>query len=249
MLSLFRFLFGVLPRWRNWCGAILALPLPAGAAGPPAGTQLRVEPSFGSARLVLEHPYPTPTNGPVTIITCRFYLSGLRLTYADGSTYTEPNSYHLIDAEDSTTFTLLLAQAPTKRVKTLTFCVGVDSAANAAGAQGGDLEPGRGMYWAWHSGYVNAKLEGRSPVCRNPRKEFEFHIGGFQKPYASLRRVTLAVPANASGPLRVQADIGQWLGQLKLAETASVLVPGAAALAVADAYATMFRLAPPAARP
>jgi len=190
---------------------------------------------------------PTPQNGPVTITTCRFYLSALRLTYADGSIYTEPDSYHLIDAEDSTTFMLNLAQAPAKPIKMLTFCVGVDSATNTTGAHGGDLEPGRGMYWAWHSGYVNAKLEGRSPACRTPRKEFEFHIGGFQRPHASLRPVMLVVPA--AGLLHIQADVSQWLSQLKLAETASVLVPGAAAMAVADTYATMFRLVPPAARP
>lgn len=228
-----------------WLGL---LPLLAQASGPPAsGLQLRVEPVFGSEKLTLEtRAYPTATNGPVTITTCRFYLSALRLTYTDGSTYAEPASYHLIDAEDSTTFTLIIEKAPAKPLKRLTFCVGVDSAANVAGAQGGDLEPGRGMYWAWHSGYINAKLEGRSPVCRTPRQEFEFHIGGFQKPYASLRPVTLAVPA--AGPVHIQADVSRWLSQLKLAETASVLVPGPPALAVAAGYATMFRLAP-AARP
>ena len=232
---------------RHWaCPGLLLLAggLLTGSAPAGAGRRLRVEPVFGAEKLTLEtQAYPTPTNGAVTITTCRFYVSGLRLTYADGSTYAEPHSYHLIDAEDDATQTLSLPAAPAKALKTLSFCVGVDSAANVAGAQGGDLEPGRGMYWAWHSGYINAKLEGRSPACRTPRQEFEFHIGGFQKPHSSLRRVTLAVPAGRAGEIHLQADVSAWLNHLKLAETASVLVPGPAALAVADGYAGMFRVA------
>ncbi|SHI32850.1 hypothetical protein SAMN02745146_0547 [Hymenobacter daecheongensis DSM 21074] len=240
------------------CGLLVALALPprpaeaTGAAsparpGPPAGLRLRVEPVFGSQPLVLEtQTYPTAHNGAVSLSTCRFYLSALRLTFTDGSSYAEPASYHLIDAADTATFSLTLPQAPGKAIKMLTFSVGVDSAANVAGAQGGDLEPGRGMYWAWHSGYVNAKLEGRSPACPGPRHEFEWHVGGYQRPCASLRRVTLPVPPGhpATAPLRVLADVGQWLSTRRLAETASVLVPGPAAQALADGYATMFRLAP-----
>lgn len=223
---------------------------PVAASRPVAdtGVVLQVAPVFDGEPLVLNTPrYTTAQGEAVTITTCRFYLSNLRLNYADGTTYAEPASYHLVDAEEESTLTVPLAQAPAKPLHAVSFCVGVDSAANVAGAQGGDLEPGRGMYWAWHSGYINAKLEGRSPSCRTPRQEFEFHIGGFQAPYNSLRRVTLAVPAGSTGRLHLRADIGTWLRKLKLAETASVLVPGPAARAVADGYAAMFRLVPPAA--
>lgn len=217
-------------------------------AGPPTapGLRLRIEPVFGAEPLVLEtRTYPTVQNGPVTIATCRFYISALRLTYTDGSTYQEPRSYHLIDAEADSTFGINLPQAPVKPLKTLTFSIGVDSLANVSGAQSGDLEPGRGMYWAWHSGYINAKLEGRAPACPNPRHEFEFHIGGFQKPHSSLRHVVLTVPTGAAAsPIVVQADVSKWLDGMKLAKIASVLVPGPTAQAVADAYATMFRIKP-----
>ncbi|MBO2009499.1 hypothetical protein J4E00_10590 [Siccationidurans soli] len=198
---------------------------------------------FGAEKLALEtKAYPTSQNGPVTIATFRFYLSALRLTYTDGSTYTEPNSFHLIDAEIDASQAFTLSTAPTKPLRSISFCVGVDSLTNTSGAHGGDLEPGRGMYWAWHSGYINAKLEGRSPACANPRKAFEFHIGGFQAPYRSLRPVTLVVPFGAGASLVIRADAARWLGQLKLADNSSVLVPGAAAMRVADGYAGMFSI-------
>lgn len=219
--------------------------LDAPAAAPP-GLVVRVEPVFGAAPLLLDtQAYPTARQGVVTISTFRFYLSGLRVTYTDGTIYAEPASYHLIDAdpEAAASCQLILSTAPAKPVRALTFCVGVDSAANVAGALGGDLEPGRGMYWAWHSGYINAKLEGHAPACPAPRHEFAFHIGGFQAPHNALRTVTVAVPA-PTGPtaLVLRADVGQWLEALDLAHTYSVLVPGAAAMACADACARMFTL-------
>jgi len=213
---------------------------------PAAGLQLRVAPMFGAEKLVLEtQSYPAAANGQVTISTCRFYLSGLELTYADGSTYTEPRSYHLVDAEQEASQLIALPAAPRKALRRLRFRLGVDSVANVSGAQGGDLDPARGMYWAWHSGYVNAKLEGTCSVCPPPHREFSFHLGGFQKPHNSLRQVTLEVPARlAEQPeLLLQANVAAWLEQVALARTNSVLIAGPAAQQQANAAVRMFSLA------
>ncbi len=234
-------------------GGLLAAASPRVASGAvggaAAGVVVRVRPTFGAAPLVLDkQTYATARHETVTISTCRFYLSNLRLTYADGTTWTEPNSYHLVDAATDSTWTLTLAGAPERTLRRLTFSVGVDSAANVAGAQDGDLEAGRGMYWAWHSGFINAKLEGRSPGCRTPHHEFEWHIGGFAAPHNALRTVTLAVPPSHSPATRtftLRADVGAWLGDRSVAESSTVVVPGPAAMAVADGYARMFSLETP----
>jgi len=224
-------------------------PPPVAPAATPAGLQVRVRPVFGTEKLELEtQPYPTATNGKVSVTTCRFYLSDLQLTYTDGSTYTEPRSYHLVDAGQEASQLIQLPDAPRKALRRLRFSLGVDSTANVSGAQGGDLDPARGMYWAWHSGYVNAKLEGTCAVCPPPHREFSFHLGGFQKPYNSLRQVTLEVPARlARQPeLLVQADVAAWLAQVALASTNSVLIAGPAAQQQADAAVRMFSLMVPA---
>ncbi|WP_201986913.1 MbnP family protein [Hymenobacter rubidus] len=218
------------------------------AVGPPApGLTLRVEPVFNGKPLVLDSAvYQTGTFDKVAISKLRFYLTAISLTYADGRKYAEPASYHLIDADPEATATLQvrLPGAPAGRLRSLTFSIGVDSAANVAGALGGDLDPARGMYWAWHSGYVNAKLEGSTVRLATPHHEFAYHIGGFQAPYNARRTLTLAVPTAlaASGSLTLRADVGRWLDALPLAQQPSVQVPGAAAMEVADACARMFSL-------
>ena len=218
----------------------------------PAGRTLRVEPVFGAAPLVLDSAaYRTGRYEGLAITRLRFYLSAIRLVYADGRTYAEPASYHLIDAdpEARATLTIELPGAPAGALRSLAFSVGVDSAANVAGALGGDLDPGRGMYWAWHSGYVNAKLEGHAPQLATPHHEFAYHVGGFQAPFDARRTLTLAVPAAVAAGHRLvlRADVGRWLGALPLAQLPNVQTPGPAAMTVADAALQMFYLyVPPA---
>jgi hypothetical protein len=48
------------------------------------------------------------------------------------------------------------------------FLLGVDSARNVSGIQTGALDPARGMFWTWNSGYVMAKIEGSSPSAHVP---------------------------------------------------------------------------------
>ncbi len=231
-------LLGALPALRGKD----APPLPA----PASGRTVMVRPWFGAAPLQLATPTgPTAAGDPLMVTVFRCYLGALTLRFADGSTYRDPVAYHLVDAEDSASWTLALPGAPAKPVAALEFRLGVDSAANVAGAQGGALDPALGMYWAWQSGYINAKVEGTSP--RRPalaRRAFAFHVGGYARPNATCRAVTLpcAVPV-AAATLTVLADVARWLGAAPLTETPDVLTPGPAAAVQADRAAAMFRWA------
>ena len=77
------------------------------------------------------------------------------------------------------------------RFNTIAFNLGIDSITNVSGAQGGDLDPTKGMYWAWQSGFINIKLQGTSNSCPPPKNEFEFHLGGYQYPFNSLQTIIL----------------------------------------------------------
>lgn len=227
---------------------LLSLLLTGAESAQNQGVTVRFKPVFNGVPLQLEQRSYTTAQGEAVVITaCRLYVSGLQLQYRDGSTYHEPTSYHLLDAEADSTWTIRLPLAPNQPLTALAFSVGVDSLANVTGAHTGALDPARGMYWAWHSGYVNAKLEGRSPQAGSPRREFEFHVGGYAAPASTLRRVRLPVAGSAAGPLLVLADVGAWLRGVRLVTTYSVLTPGPAAQALADGYARMFRLTPGAA--
>jgi hypothetical protein len=62
------------------------------------------------------------------------------------------------------------------------FLLGVDSIEQASGAQTGALDPARGMFWTWNTGYLSLKMEGTSPDSREPFHAFSYHIGGYRFP-------------------------------------------------------------------
>jgi hypothetical protein len=71
--------------------------------------------------------------------------------------------------------------------------LGIDSLTNEAGAMGGDLDPTKGMYWAWQSGYVNFKMEGKSPICPTWKHKFQLHLGGYLAPFNALQTLDFKV--------------------------------------------------------
>jgi hypothetical protein len=221
--------------------AFLALHFQAGSQ--TQNYSLRIKPVFGSQLLILEtNNYVTASQDTVSVTRFRFYMSSIRLVFSDGSAFAESDSYHLVDAEDSSTLQLHLKNIPAKEIASLEFCIGVDSLASVSGALGGDLDPVKGMYWAWNSGYINAKLEGEIRSAA-PEDQFEFHIGGYLPPYQSIRKVSLTgVSAGAARELTVVADASAWFRNISLKKNNRVVMPGAEAVKIANDYTKMFRL-------
>lgn len=89
--------------------------------------------------------------------------------------------YHLVDVshKSSLKWDAIVAKGD------LTF--GADSAVNTAGVGTGDLDPQKGMYWTWQTGYVNFKLEGVLTLADGSIKEVTYHLGGYRYPYATSR--------------------------------------------------------------
>jgi hypothetical protein len=204
---------------------------------------LRIRPVFGAQSLELHgRQYLTPTGGDsLRIEAFRFYMTGIQLMRDNKPVYTERDSYHLIDAEDSSTWIITLPAAAGD-FDALCFSIGVDSLANVSGAMGGDLDPAKGMYWAWNSGYINAKLEGSSPACKTLHHAFEFHIGGFALPYNTRREIRMSCHRSSDNTIRLQADAAAWLEQIDLKSLNSVVMPSAQAVKLADNYRHMIRL-------
>ena len=205
--------------------------------------KMQFKPVFKQEALVLEDKqYVTAQSDTVVLATFRFYISNVQCVFEDSSTYSEPNSYHLIDIEKEESLSFDLKSMPVKKLRFLNFTIGVDSLANVSGAQSGDLDPIKGMYWAWNTGYINAKIEGKSSSCKSLKNVFEFHIGGYLPPFNALRKVQLPIKNVESNVLNIEADVDKWLSNIKLSETNSVLLPNKMAMTVADNYAQMFKI-------
>jgi len=223
--------------FRLLLGAALLCLAAVPAEQAPRYLEIRIRPSFRHETLVLDdQPYQTASGDRVTISRFRFYLTDLGLRLGDGALYPVPNGNYLIDAEDTASLHLRLAIPDGKTVQGLEGLIGVDSATNSAGAGGGALDAGKGMYWAWHSGYIHAKLEGTCASCRTRGHAYELHLGGFKEPYATQRPVVLPVKGSR---LHLRADASALLGQIALKDSCTVVEPGALAARVAQGFDRM----------
>jgi hypothetical protein len=199
-----------------------------------------IQPTFKNENLVLNNvKYVTGKNDTITISTFKFYISNVEVAFENGTSYKEPQSYHLIDLENEKSLQIQLKNAPDLKIKQLTFNVGIDSTTNVSGNLEGDLDPALGMYWAWNSGYINMKLEGKSSSCKSVKKEFQFHIGGYLPKQNALQRVVLDFHKNTT-EIQLKVDISKWLDEVALKQTNSIMISGNEAIAMSELYKKMF---------
>lgn len=201
-----------------------------------------IQPTFKNENLVLNNvKYVTGKNDTVTISTFKFYISNVEVEFENGTSYKEPQSYHLIDLENEKALQFQLKDAPDLKLKQLAFNVGIDSTTNVSGNLEGDLDPASGMYWAWNSGYINMKLEGKSSSCKSVKKDFQFHIGGYLPKQNALQRIVLDFTKNTTD-IQLKVDISKWLDEVALKETNSIMIPGVKAIEMSNYYKNMFSI-------
>ena len=190
--------------------------------------------------------YVNGSNESFQISRFRFYLSNIELTGPAGTRTSEPNSYHLIDGLDPATQSFSFSAEP-GHYDSLHFWIGVDSTRNVSGAQSGALDPTNGMFWTWNTGYIFAKLEGRSPASTAANQQFAYHIGGFRTGENALRKISLPTPFQLDNEISIEltAELANWFDgkeSLRIASSPTVMKPGIMAGKFADNYARMFSI-------
>ncbi|MFM7015529.1 MAG: MbnP family protein [Bacteroidota bacterium] len=193
--------------------------------------------------------YVNSSGETFSVTNFRYYISNLKLIKEDGTRYVVPNSYFLIDANDTNSMKITLANIPGGKYTGVEYLIGVDSTRNVSGIQSGALDPVNGMFWSWTQGYIFMKLEGNSPAATN--NFYEFHIGGFTGSYNTLRNVSIDFTPSVlivDGGKR-EAEIHILTDVLELfknpvnwtiAGHSSITMPGAKADSIASNYADMF---------
>ncbi|MCB9359689.1 MAG: hypothetical protein H6587_11635 [Flavobacteriales bacterium] len=152
----------------------------------------------------------------ITITKLKFYLTNFSLTKNDKTVWSEKNSYHLIDISTPSTLNLKFKIPSNITFDKIYFLFGTDSLTNVSGVLGGDLDPTKGMYWAWNSGYINFKLEGKSK-----NTPFEFHLGGYSP--STVQEVKLNMNKNNT---KIYFDVANFLNQIDLAKQHKLMSPG-----------------------
>lgn len=166
----------------------------------------------------------------------RCLLSGVRFL-KEGRMVGEGSDPHwLLDAGDPGS--LEIGGRVSERPDAVRFLFGVDSLTSVSGAFGGALDPTRGMYWTWQSGYIFLKLEGWSPASPGRKNEFHLHVGGYAGPHRAQREVTVSLPQE--GDAHIHFDIDLLLDPAELRAGADIMSPGERAARLADRIAQAF---------
>ncbi|MBC6698138.1 MbnP family protein [Hymenobacter puniceus] len=174
---------------------------------------LNVSNMVGNEVLELSRPVPyrTLAGDEFTVTTFRYYLSNIKLKKADGSEFVQPESYYLLDEALPASKSITISNVPAGTYTSVAFTIGVDSARNVTGPRTGALEPSD-MLWVWNTGYINTKLEGRSP--QSPNTAIIFHVVGFSSPTNTIRSVAPSLNGSAlqigqgrTAQLQIRADI------------------------------------------
>ena len=177
----------------------------------------------------------------ITVSMVKFYLQQLTVSRNDKILWTSTES-HLIDLSDTNKVTLAIPLSLGKN-DCLTFTLGIDSATCVSGVKDGDLDPSKGMYWTWRSGYINMKVEGTADRSKSSDHAFQLHLGGYAHPYPTARVVTrcLSNPGNPTFSLSLE----KFLSQTDLSSKDHVMTPGESAATLSQAAAASFEVIQP----
>ncbi len=199
---------------------------------------LRVRPVFQGKPIELEQAFQTTDGDSLSLYTLRFYLSNFVFLKNGKNVFVEKESHHLLDLEAKKSLELDFDLPSGTVFDMISFDLGVDSLTHTAGAMGGDLDPTKGMFWSWQSGYIHFKAEGYYEKCPAQNREFQFHLGGYQGPFKSYRRVIVSVLKNNN--LQVDFDLSAFFENADWTKKYNVMSPGTEAVRLTELLAKSF---------
>lgn len=170
----------------------------------------------------------------VQITKLRFYISRINY-YQSGRVIKQDSLAHLMDLENENGLSLFLPE----ETELIYFTLGIDSIINVSGAMGGDLDPTKGMYWAWQSGYINFKMEGKCSRASTADKSFQYHLGGYLPPFQSAQQIQLVVP---KADTIIYLDLTGLFSNSDFASSPVIMSPGKNAVVASKILANSFKV-------
>lgn len=185
-----------------------------------------------------------------SISTLKYYISNIALYTGQEEAPALPETYFLIDESNDASKTITIPISAGS-YGNLDLLLGVDSARNVGGAQTGALNPANGMFWSRNSGYIMMKVEGQSNSSPAPNNRIQYHIGGFDEPYNSLRHMRyvfftpLTVEEGQTLSVSFTSDLLRWFNgvhELPIKSYPVVTAPDSLSIRYADNAAAMINI-------
>jgi hypothetical protein len=199
------------------------------------------QPVFSGQKIVLSTPIFDNKGDSVVIETLRFYVGNFEF-WKGGQVVLSQKSHHLIDLDVEMSLSLEFPVSEAMDFDSLLFDFGVDSATQMAGAMGGDLDPTRGMFWTWQSGYIHCKIEGNASQCPARGGAFEFHLGGYASPFSTIQKIKVNLTGQQSAATtQINLDLAPFFEQVDWAKKPSIMSPSSEAVRLSKVLAKSFR--------
>lgn len=194
-------------------------------------------PVFNGHKIVLDSVIKDEDGSWIEFNTLKFYISHLALSGAK-SKWIDPTSAYLIDLEDSSSW---IIQTESTEATSLSFFIGIDSVTNVSGILEGDLDPIKGMFWSWNSGYINFKIEGKASNNIQENLSFEYHIGGYLPPFKTVQEVELII-SSTHDTILIEIEIAELFKSEDLKNKNEIMIPGKEASSLAQMLPLLFNI-------
>jgi len=191
--------------------------------GAVQAQEIHLDITCNGSSIGLHRPIPLSEGGSIQVDKLKFYL---RDSHA--------NKMYLVDLEKDTNYTLLKVEG------TVHLELGTDSLINVSGVLSGPFDPLEGMYWAWNSGYINFKCEGKYTDTQAVVHPFSYHLGGYQDPFQTHR--SLSLKSNAAAE-HCELALDSWFLHMFSQVGFNLMSPGLAAVNAMDVLSLGFNLA------
>ena len=202
----------VLSRWA-WV-LLFLMSLISGVAEGQSAVVVHHQVTLGDAKVVLGEWQKSDSNVSVRIDKLRWYVS-LPPAGKKGS------KAWLLDLADSASLDQQMSRPVNNKISLL---FGIDSAIQVGGVGTGALDPLRGMYWTWQTGYVQWKMEGAIRVD-GLESPLELHLGGFDGVTKSQSMLSDYLIYPTTNSVIAQWDISPFLAEVVRRKKFGVMSP------------------------
>ena len=198
-----------------------------------------IETQWSHQKLELGKAYFLDT-ASITISELKFYLSSFKLFSNEVLVYLDSIPAYLFDIENPTSIQLNIPESVD--YDEIEFQLGIDSVLTVSGNITGDLNPQKGMYWAWQSGYINFRIEGQIEHQNQLKEGFDFHLGGYKYPYNSSQLIKIKLKRVNQMNIGLMLDIANILPYFNLNQNKHLMSPGEKAVDFSKAISKSFIL-------
>ena len=207
----------------------------------PQFHSLRFRFTFAGEEVELQKSYFSEViNDSIKLETVKFYVSKVHFKKDGKIVDTTSKRFYLMDLENKFSRDISFSSLGVKPCDTLEFSIGIDSLTNVSGAMGGALDPMNGMYWAWQSGYINFKIEGISKICKTRNNVFQYHVGGYSSPNATIQHFKFAIAKTDNVTIEIPLD--DLLERIDIRTTNEVMSPSAKSTQIANQFSEIIQI-------